>query len=133
MSRAEASLFTLDVPVFTEHGLFDSQGDLDEANKAMCRLLGEKLATTYPGYPWGVISEIEQGIVKICLQGFTQWPVVIRISSLKGDPSLKLVTKFAGELLERLMLSRESFSMADWQTALRRLPHHFYRNAKAPE
>ena len=59
--------------------------------------------------------------------------MTIRINSLKGDPSLKLVVKYAGELLERLQLSRESFSMADWQTALRRLPHHFFRNAKAPE
>lgn len=113
--------------------LFNPDGWFDEANAAMVRLLGEKLATTYPGYPWGVMSEIEHGIVKICLMGFPQWPVVIRVNSLKGDPSLKLVTKFAGELLERLKLSRENFKMDDFMAATHRLPHAFHRNAKAPE
>lgn len=113
--------------------LFNSDGWFDTANAAMVKLIGEKLATTYPGYPWGVISEIEHGIIKMCLMGFPQWVMVIKVNSLKGDPSLKLVTKFAGELLERLKLSRENFSMDDFMAATHRLPYHFNRNAKAPE
>ena len=130
----ENQLFTLAEAEHTdERGLFNLEGYYDAANQAMCKLLGEKLATVYPGYPWGVMSEIEHGIVKIAIQGFTQWPVVIRVNSLKGDPTLKLVVKFGGELLERLQLSREKFSMDDFMAATHRLPHHFYRNAKAPE
>lgn len=130
----ENKLFTLaEADLISENGLFNPDGAYDAANAAMCQLLGEKLATTYPGYPWGVMSEIEHGIVKIAIQGFTQWPVVIRVNSLKGDPSLKLVVKFAGELLERLQLSREKFKMDDFMAATHRLPHHFHRNAKAPE
>lgn len=134
MSSRDRRLFSLaEAPMIDERGLFNIEGQHDAANKALCKLIGEKLATTYPGFPWGVMSEIEHGIVKIALQGFTQWPITIRISTLKGDPSLKTVVKFAGELLERLQLSRETFSMADFQTALRRLPYQFNRNARAPE
>lgn len=131
---SDSHLFSLaDAQISSEQGLFDPHGAYDEANKAMCKLLGEKLASVYPGYPWGVMSEIEHGIVKIAIQGFTQWPITIRVNSLKGDPSLKLVVKFGGELLERLQLSREKFSMADFMSATHRLPWHFNRNAKAPE
>lgn len=130
----ENKLFTLaEASLESEQGLFNPDGAYDAANAAMCKLLGEHLATVYPGYPWGVMSEIEHGIVKIAIQGFTQWPVVIRVNSLKGDPTLKLVTKFGGELLERLQLSREKFSMDAFMAATHRLPHHFNRNVKAPE
>ncbi len=116
-----------------ERGLFDPYGDFDAANDAMCKLIGRKLAEVYPGHPWGVISEIEHGIVKICLQGFPQWPVLIKVVTLKGDPSLRAVTKYAGELLERLNLPRKGFSLADWKAATILRPYHFHRNAKAPE
>ena len=130
----ENKLFSLaEAEIDNEQGLFNPHGAYDAANAAMCKLLGEKLAKTYPGYPWGVMSEIEHGIVKIAIQGFTQWPITIRVNSLKGDPSLRLVVKFAGELLERLQLSREKFSMDAFMSATHRLPHHFHRNAKAPE
>jgi hypothetical protein len=119
--------------LMTERGLFNGQGQFDAANEAMCHLIGRKLGEVYPGHPWGVVSEIEHGIVKICLQGFTQWPVVIKISTLKGDPSLRSVVKYAGELLERLNLPRKGFSLADWKGAMELRPYHFNRNAKAPE
>lgn len=134
MSMSDSRLFSLaDAELSVERGLFDPDGRFDEANAAMCKYLGEKLATIYPGYPWGVVSEIEHGIVKIAIAGFTQWPITIRVNSLKGDPSLKLLVRLAGELLERLQLSREKFSMADFMSATHRLPSHFFRNAKAPE
>lgn len=131
---SDARIFSLAKgDLITDRGLFNPHGYFDEANAAMCKLLGEKLAATYPGYPWGVISEIEHGIVKVAIQGFVQWPIIIRVNSLKGDPALTLLVMLAGELLERLQLSREKFSMADFMAATQRLPHHFLRNAKAPE
>lgn len=120
-------------PILTEHGTFNSTGELDAANDAMCDLIARKLIATYDKRPWGVVSEIEHGIVKIYLQGFTQWPVTIRVATLKGDPSLKAVTKYAGEMLERFGLSREKYSFDAHREAMHRMPHHFFRNAPIPE
>ena len=134
MSNADSRLFTAHkAPLLHERGLFNLEGQFDAANEAMCKLIGEKLAAVYPGHPWGVMSEIEHGIVKIALQGFTQWPVVIKVSTLKGDPSLRAVVKYAGELLERLNMPRKGFNLADWKTANTLRPWHFHRNSKAPE
>ena len=115
-----------------ESNVLDETFDFAGANDALCKLVGEHLMKVYPGHPWGVISQIESGIVRVCLQGFAQWPMVIHVSSLMGDPSLSKVTRFAGELLERLNMPRKGFSMADWQAA--NAKHHwlFNRNKKAP-
>lgn len=115
-----------------EAGLFNEHGEFDGANEALTKLVGEHLGKHYPGHPWGVSSEIEHGIVRICLQGFAQWPVIIHVASLKGDSSMRAVTRHAGELLERLKMPRKGFSLTDWQTANRALPAHFNRNKKAP-
>lgn len=120
-------------PIITEHGTFNSLGELDAANQAMCDLIARKLLQIHDKRPWGVVSEIEHGIVKIYLQGFTQWPVVIKIATLKGDPSLKSVTKYVGELLERLGLSREKYDFSAHREAMAKFPHHFNRNAPPPE
>lgn len=134
MSSADHRIFTpAKASILTERGLFNREGQFDAANEAMCKLIGRKLAEVYPGHPWGVVSEIEHGVVKIALQGFTQWPVTIRVSTLKGDPSLRAVVKYAGELLERLQLPRKGFSLADWKNATTLRPWHFHRNARAPE
>jgi hypothetical protein len=132
MPRTEHRLFTLDVPVETERGLFND-GQFDAANERLCKVIGRKLAETYPGHPWGVISEIEHGVIKIALAGFTQWPVVIKVTTLANDPGLKSVVHYAGELLERLQMPRKGFSFADWKAASARLPWHLTRNHKAPE
>lgn len=130
---ADSRIFQFLQPVQHERGLFNPHGNIDAANERLAKAIGSKLAQEYPGRPWGVMAEIEHGIVKIALQGFTQWPVVVKVETLKGDPGLKSVVKYAGELLERLQLSREKFSLSDWKTANTRLPWHFNRNAKAPE
>lgn len=119
--------------IISERGLFNPHGDLDAANAEMVRRVGRKLSEEYPGHPWGVISEIEHGIVKICLMGFPQWPSVIHVSTLKNDPGLRSVVRYGGELLERLRMPRKGFSLADWRAANAAMPSHFFRNAKAPE
>lgn len=126
-------LFRPSMTVQTEHGLFNPHGDFDAANERLCRVIGEKLAQHYPGHPWAVFAEIEHGIAKIALQGFTQWPYVIKISTLKADPGLRIVVKAGGELLERLKMPRGGFSLADWKSATTIRPWHFNRNKKAPE
>ncbi len=115
-----------------ESNVLDPMLNLGAANDALCNLVGEHLAKVYPGHPWGVISQIESGIVKICLQGFQQWPVVIHVESLKGDASMAKVTRYAGELLERLRMPRKGFDLASWQEANKRHNWLFNRNKKAP-
>ena len=133
MSFADSQLFKFEgQKIMSERGLFDPRGDLDAANAEMCRRVGRKLAEAYPGHPFGVVSEIEHGIVKICLQGFTQWPMVIHVSTLKNDPGLRRVVKYGGEILERLGLPRKGFSSADWRAANALRPWHFNRNKRAP-
>ena len=129
----DSRLFQFRKPVQHERGLFNADGSLDQANESLAKMIGRKLAETYPGHPWGVMAEIEHGVVKIALQGFTQWPVVIKVSTLKSDPGLRSVVKHAGELLERLKLPRKGFSLADWRAANSRHFWHFNRNARAPE
>lgn len=133
MFTADHRLFRAPADVLTERGLFNPDGRFDAVNKTLCREIGKKLAQHYPGHPWGVMAEAEHGIVKIALQGFTQWPYLIRLSTLKADPGLKSVVKAGGELLERLQMPRGGFSFADWRAADARLPWHFNRNSKAPE
>lgn len=138
MSRADQRLFGFEqagetAPVSFQHGLMDPHGDKAAANAHLCRIIGRKLSEAYPGHPWGVSAESEHGIVKIALQGFTQWPVIIKISTLKSDPGLRSVVRYAGEILERLRLPRGGFSMADWRAATQVRPWVFNRNSAPPE
>ena len=132
MSYADRRIFA-DRKITTENGLFNDQGELDAANHALAQLVMDKLNNDYQGHPWNVAAEIEHGIVKFYLQGFQQWPMVIHVSSLMGDPSMRVVRKFGGELLERLGMPRKGFDLADWRRAMSIKPWHFHRNAKAPE
>lgn len=132
MSNADSRLFTMDGHVAHERGLFNEHGYFDEANATLCRMVGERLTYYYPGHPWGVKSEIEHGVVKICVQGFSQWQYIVHVASLKGDPTMRKVFEGAGELLERLGMPRKGFSMADWLAAAKRFPAHFNRFTKAP-
>lgn len=130
---SDKKIFTLDEAVQHERGLFNLEGQHDAINAWVCKQIGEKLARTYPGHPWGVMSEVEHGIAKIMLQGFSQWVITIRLATLKSDPGLTSVMRYAGELLERLKLPRSGFDLARHREAMQRYPHHFYRNAPAPE
>lgn len=133
MSFADSRIFQFEgQKIGSERGLFNPHGDLDAANAEMCRRVGRKLMETYPGHPWGVASEIEHGIVKVMLQGFPQWPMVIHVATLKSDPGMKSVVRWAGELLERLNLPRKGFSLTDWRSAEAARTWVFNRNKKAP-
>ena len=132
MSKSDLKLFTLAEGSHT-HGFHNKEGYFDEANAALGKHVGEALAKFYPGHPWGVASELEHGIVKLCIQGFSQWQYVIHAASLKGDPSMKRVMRAGGELLERLDMPRNGFKMDAWRAANAKLPQHFQRNMKPPE
>ncbi|MEN6302268.1 MAG: hypothetical protein ABFD96_06045 [Armatimonadia bacterium] len=133
MPFSDAKLFQFNRQIQHDNGLFNEGGKYDAANAWVCEQVGRKLAQAYPGHPWGVIAEVEHGIVKFCLAGFSQWTMTIRIDTLKSDPGLKSVVKYAGELLERLKLPRKGFDLGLHREAMAKYPHHFNRNARAPE
>jgi hypothetical protein len=128
-----AELFSFANPVTHERGLFNPYGDIDAANESLARDVARRLGEFYPNHPWGVMAEIEHGIVKIALQGFTQWPYVIHVDTLKADPGMRSVFAAGGEILEKFRMPRQGFSLADWRAANARMPYHFYRTKKPPE
>lgn len=92
-------------------------------HEAMCRelndLVGNYIANKYPGYPWGVASDIRNGVVNIFLQLGTgtfdpnnpdktsraPLGVTIRIDA-QAQVMLKNCERYCGELLERYGLNR---------------------------
>ena len=130
-SKADMKMFD---EAYVEHnrGVKNEHGEFDAANDELCRIVHAVLKANFPGHPWAVEAACENGIVKICLQGFMQWQHVIHITSMKGDPKLRPVVKAGGELLERLNMPRTGFAVGDWQKALRVHPAHFKRHAAPP-
>ncbi len=82
-------------------------------HEAMCQemnnVVGEYICKTYPGYPWGVQSDIHNGIVNIFLAighgGQAPYGVTIKLESQMQLVLTKCV-HFSGELLERYGLRR---------------------------
>lgn len=101
-------------------------------NTSLCKRIMEVLLKHYSSPFWCIEAAVEHGIVKIWMQGFAQWPYVIKISTLKGDPGMKAVVEAGGHLLERLRIPRSSFNIADYKAALSLHPSAFSRNKKAP-
>ena len=78
--------------------------DLDLAAKIM-----GWLRTRYPGYPWAVISDLAQGIVRFnipIVMGVTHWYIVnLRTTTIEDG-----LVDGAGEILERYRLPRTHFN-----------------------
>ena len=74
-------------------------------------VVGEFLCTTYPGYPWGVHSVVNQGVINIFLAfghgGRAPYGVTVKIDSSLQNVMKKCIY-YAGELLERYGLRRGS-------------------------
>ena len=72
-------------------------------------VVGEFICTTYPGYPWGVHSVVNQGVINIFLMignaGRAPYGVTVKIDTHLQGVLTKCVF-FAGELLERYGLRR---------------------------
>lgn len=112
--------------------LRNPNGEWDIINSTLGHHVIDVLDRNFPGHPWSVEAEVEQGVCKIGIKGFEQWQHVIHVKSLKGDPKLTPVVRAGGELLERLGMPRTGFSIADWRSALQKYPIHFNRHSKPP-
>lgn len=102
------------------------------ADIALAKRIWEVVQYHYPGHPWGVGVNHEQGIAQIFLPAFTQCCYVIRLAELFSDPSMKTVIRGAGELLERFRIPRSGFDIVDFIEAQKRFHPMFYRN-RLPE
>lgn len=80
--------------------------------------IGEILSHHYPGYPWKITSNAQQGIVHFSipvLMGPTlNW--LIRLAQW-GDLNPKMVIDGAGQLLERMNLPRTGFEVMSFLEA----------------
>ncbi|CAL9954982.1 hypothetical protein VPH219E481_0003 [Vibrio phage 219E48-1] len=87
--------------------------DAEMKHEAMCmemnNVVGEFICKTYPGYPWGVQTDIRNGIINIFLNignaGRAPYGVTIKLES-QMQLVLKKCLHFSGELLERYGLRR---------------------------
>lgn len=99
-------------------------GTKDELNAFdtwIARRVAEILVHDYFGYSWHVVAESRQGIVYFAipdLMGPTL-KYVIRLAQY-SDLTPQLITRCAGELLERMGLRRGQMDPAEYQAALGR-------------
>lgn len=69
--------------------------------------VAEMLHRHYPGHLWVVHASRETGIATVHnLRLSGRWGFVLRLNDLLSDPTLRMVVRAGGELLERWSLSR---------------------------
>ena len=102
---------------------------LDERFKTVDDELLLKIAThverQYPGHGWNIGVSHADGLVRLSIPLFMGSInfYVIKIRELQTDPSLNMVTKACGEILERLNLPRSGFHAGDFVDLVNRSPH----------
>lgn len=91
---------------------YEKRGDGNDpyarADAALTAAVFHKLWQCYPGHPWSVEADHEQGIVKLRLEILMKGPnwFILHINTLKTDPTLKAVMRAGGDMLERFALGR---------------------------
>lgn len=88
---------------------------ISQADATLSAAAGEILWKHYPGYKWMVQANHEQGILDIKCFGLDEtidWKDAMRMGyrivlrDLTNDPTLKMVVKAGGEILERAKARR---------------------------
>lgn len=96
----------------------------DARDMALAKRIGETLERHYPGHPWMVEVNHDQGVVylsiPIVMPRNRKW--VIHIDRLHADPGLRTVVMAGGEIMERYDIQRSGF----------RLDHFLDVRAKQP-
>lgn len=84
-----------------------TQAEIIRADQAISKEVAECLTKHYPDHMWGVHASVEQGMVDILnldLDG--EFGFRIRMAEMINDPSMKMVIRGGGELLERFNITR---------------------------
>ena len=98
---------------------------LEEQLMATAQVVGEHLERVYPGYPFYIRADgaIDGGCVLISIPRLTgNYRMIIRFVDLYSDMSMEIVTRKAGEILERFGLRRSKRDYAEWLECLRKHP-----------
>lgn len=105
-----------------EHG--PDKDHFVRADMALTKRIAGVIEQHYAGHPWHIQVSHEQGIAKIQiphLMGAVNW-YVIPLTLLKSDPTLRLVVRAGGEILERYRIPRQPFGRDDFLKALSSIP-----------
>jgi hypothetical protein len=98
---------------------------VDDAKERQCAVV---LDAAYPGYSFTVDVSHFHGIAQVKLPTFSDWPEVVHLKDLKGDPRLKLVIDAAARFLERYQLPRQKADLDAVDAAvLKHMPHLTHR------
>jgi hypothetical protein len=93
------------------------------ADLMMTKRIAEVVQAHYPGHPWLVEVNHEQGIAMISLplfMGVNKY--VIPLWVFKTDPMFRCVVRACGEILERYRIPRQRFSLDHFEAALSEIP-----------
>lgn len=113
---------------YTLKARYDHQLERDEQDPAaradvfLAKHIGERLNHWYPGHAWFVEVSHVSGIAKISIP-LVMGPdraFVLHIKAIHSDPSMSLVMKAGGEILERYKMPRAGFDTADFMAAIKK-------------
>lgn len=112
LSRSENSWEGVEEDIHAQH-------DLD-----LSRRIGEVLERHYPGHFFLVEVDSRGGIAHISIPILTEnWRYNIPLPLLHGDPSMRMVVKAGGEILERWRIPRSGLDVAAFRAAMRHKIH----------
>lgn len=96
-----------------------------QADVTLAHRIGVVLERHYPGHPWLVEANTQQGVAMISIPLFMgRNKYILHVSALATDPALRSVVRAGGEILERYRIPRQRFSPADFVSARDALPIH---------
>ena len=101
-----------------EHDLVDGRVDpYAGANDRVVKAIWHILQKHYPGHPWAVAANHQQGVAQIFMPTFTNWQYIINLKDYYSDPKGHHIIKGAGEMLERYRLPRSGFDVGHYMAA----------------
>jgi hypothetical protein len=103
-----------EAPADSEGGIADDE--FKERDLAIAANMMKWLQREYPGHPWGAVSDLRQGIVKInipILMGFEDYWIV----NLRTHDIIEGMAQGAGQILERYGLRRGRFHLGEFLEA----------------
>jgi hypothetical protein len=108
------------VRVFAEHSPLTGTAQNVPAEVTICKGIGRLLEFHYPGHPWGVEVNIEQGYAKISIPDLLgpNWGYIVHLDKMSD----KLVIEAGGHILERFKMPRNRIDVAHYLQRMKEIP-----------
>jgi hypothetical protein len=106
--------------VYGEASPYSGNAEKLPAEIALCKRIGDTLSHAYPGHPWMVSANSDQGIAQIgipVLLGNWTWNF-----HMDKDITDEDVVRAGGEILERFKIPRSTIDIAAYLSALKSVP-----------